>query len=72
MTLVVAAEDPPLAAHATGVSPLGNSPVTLDTVVGLFGDGASAEEIAEQYLAIPPRPGLRSHRLLPGPYRRGG
>jgi uncharacterized protein (DUF433 family) len=52
MTMVVAAEVPPLAADATGVFRVGNSRVTLDTVIGAFRDGATAEEIAEQYPAI--------------------
>jgi len=52
MTMVVAAEIPPLAADAVGVFYVGNSRVTLDTVVGAFRDGATAEEIAEQYPAI--------------------
>jgi uncharacterized protein (DUF433 family) len=52
MTIVVAAETPPLAADAAGVFRVGNSRVTLDTVVGAFRDGATAEEIAEQYPAI--------------------
>jgi len=52
MTMVVAAEAPPLAADAAGVFRVGNSRVTLDTVVGAFCDGATAEEIAEQYPAI--------------------
>lgn len=52
MTMVVAAEAPPLAADAAGVFRVGNSRVTLDTVVGAFRDGATAEEIAEQYPAI--------------------
>jgi uncharacterized protein (DUF433 family) len=52
MTMVVAAEAPPLAADAAGVFRVGNSRVTLDTVVGAFRDGATAEEIAEQYRAI--------------------
>jgi hypothetical protein len=33
MTMVVAAEVPPLAADATGVFRVGNSRVTLDTVI---------------------------------------
>ena len=52
MTMVVVAEAPPLAADAAGVFRVGNSRVTLDTVVGAFRDGATAEEIAEQYPAI--------------------
>jgi hypothetical protein len=41
--MVVAAEAPPLTADATGVFRMGNSRVTLDTVVGAFRDGATAE-----------------------------
>ena len=52
MIMVVAAEAPPLAADAAGVFRVGNSRVTLDTVVGAFCDGATAEEIAGQYPAI--------------------
>jgi uncharacterized protein (DUF433 family) len=52
MTMVVAAEAPPLSADASGVFRVGNSRVTLETVVGAFRDGATAEEIAEQYPAI--------------------
>jgi uncharacterized protein (DUF433 family) len=52
MTMVVAAESPPLSADAAGAFRVGSSRVTLDTVVGAFHDGATAEEIAEQYPAI--------------------
>ncbi|NEV64685.1 DUF433 domain-containing protein [Thiorhodococcus minor] len=52
MSMVVAAETPPLAADAAGIFRVGNSRVTLDTVVGAFSDGATAEEIAEQYPAV--------------------
>ena len=52
MTMVVAAESPPLSADAAGVFRVGNSRVTLETVVGAFRDGATAEEIADQYPAI--------------------
>jgi len=52
MTMVVAAETPPLASDLAGVFHVGKSRVTLDTVVGAFRDGATAEEIAEQYPAI--------------------
>jgi len=41
-----------LAADAAGVFRVGNSHVTLETFVGAFLDGATAEEIAEQYPAI--------------------
>jgi len=49
MTVVVAAETPPLVAGAAGVFHVSKTRVTLDTVVGAFQDGATAEEIAEQY-----------------------
>jgi len=52
MNMVVAAETPPLSADATGVFRVGHSRVTLGTVVGAFRDGATAEEIAEQYPAV--------------------
>ncbi len=52
MTMVVAAETPPLIADVVGVFRVGRSRVTLDTVVGAFRDGATAEEITEQYPAI--------------------
>ena len=52
MTMIVTAETPPLAADAAGIFRVGGSRVTLDTVVGAFRDGATAEEIAEQYPAI--------------------
>lgn len=52
MTMVVAAEIPPLSADASGVFRVGSSRVTLDSIVNAFCDGATAEEIAEQYPAI--------------------
>lgn len=52
MTMVVAAEIPPLSADASGVFRVGGTRVTLDSVVSAFRDGATAEEIAEQYPAI--------------------
>ena len=52
MTMVVAAERPPLSADASGVFRVGSSRVTLDSVVSAFRDGATAEEIAEQYPGI--------------------
>ena len=50
--MVLAAETPPLVADAAGVFLVGTTRVTLDTVVGTFQDGATAEEIAEQYPTI--------------------
>ncbi|HCS90708.1 MAG: DUF433 domain-containing protein [Thiohalocapsa sp. PB-PSB1] len=54
MTMVVAAETPPLPADASGVFRVGSSRVTLDSVVSAFRDGAgaTAEEIAEHYPAL--------------------
>ncbi|NEX20681.1 DUF433 domain-containing protein [Thiorhodococcus mannitoliphagus] len=52
MTMVVAAETPPLSADTFGVFRVGGSRVTLDSVVSAFRDGATAEEIVEQYPAI--------------------
>ncbi|MBK5938056.1 DUF433 domain-containing protein [Halochromatium roseum] len=52
MTMVVAAEAPPIAADADGSFRVGNSRVTLETVISAFLDGATAEEIAEQYPAL--------------------
>ena len=39
----------PLRADHDGVIRVGQTRVTLDTVVGAFNDGATAEEIAQQY-----------------------
>ena len=50
--MVVAAETPPLAADATGIFRVVDSRVTVDTIFGAFRDGATAEEIAEQYPTI--------------------
>src|SRR5438552_14022346 len=43
------AEPPPLHFDADGVARVGGTRVTLDTVVGAWKDGATAEEIVEQY-----------------------
>ena len=52
MTMVVAAEAPPLTADATGVLRVGQSRVTLDTIIGAFLDGTTAEGITEQYSSV--------------------
>jgi len=52
MTMLVAAEAPPLVAGAAGALHVGKTRVTLDTVVGAFQDGATAEEITEQYSTL--------------------
>ena len=49
MSLSVTDQPLPLAIAADGTVTLGTTRVTLDTVVGAFNDGATAEEIAQQY-----------------------
>ncbi len=49
MTLVVTPQSPPLTTDADGVVRIGGTRVTLETVVGVFHDGATAEEIVQQY-----------------------
>ncbi len=49
MSLSIEKESAPLVFDAQGVVRIGNTRVTLDTVVGTFETGASAEEIAQQY-----------------------
>jgi uncharacterized protein (DUF433 family) len=46
------AEPPPLQLDAEGVVRVGGTRVTLDTVIGAFEDGASAEEIVLQYSSL--------------------
>jgi uncharacterized protein (DUF433 family) len=48
----ILAEQPHLTPNADGIIRVGKTRVTLDTVVGAFNDGASAEEIAQQYPAL--------------------
>jgi uncharacterized protein (DUF433 family) len=52
MTLTIASEPIPMAADNNGVVRVGGTRVTLDTVVGAFVDGCSAEEIVLQYPAL--------------------
>jgi uncharacterized protein (DUF433 family) len=52
MTLPIANEPVPLRTDPDGVARVGNTRVTLATVVGAFLDGASAEEIACQYPSL--------------------
>ena len=47
--LTIVAEPPPLYTDAHGVIRVGNTRVTLDTVVSAFEEGATAEEIVYQY-----------------------
>ncbi len=49
MSLAVDPEPVPLVTGADGVVRVGTTRVTLDTVVAAFREGATAEEIAQQY-----------------------
>lgn len=51
--MVIAPEIIPLETDADGVIRVSNTRVTLDTIVTAFKDGATAEEIAQQYPAVP-------------------
>jgi uncharacterized protein (DUF433 family) len=52
MTLEVVAELAPLRVNEDGVALVGKTRVTLDTVVAAFLEGATAEEIVEQYPSL--------------------
>ena len=52
MTLTIAAESPPLQTNQDGVILVGKTRVTLDTVVAVFCQGATAEEIAYRYPSL--------------------
>ncbi|HEY7494157.1 MAG TPA: DUF433 domain-containing protein [Candidatus Tectomicrobia bacterium] len=52
MVLAPATEAIPLTVDAHGVLRVGNTRVTLDTVVAAFADGATAEEIVQQYPSL--------------------
>lgn len=52
MSLVVSADPIPLKTDADGVVRVGKSRVTLDTLVYAFRDGATAEEIVQQYSTL--------------------
>ncbi len=49
MALEVAAEKAPLVTDRDGVVRVGQTRVTLDTVVAAFREGATSEEITQQY-----------------------
>ena len=49
MTLVIEALQPQICLDADGVARVAGTRVTLDTVVTAFKQGATAEEIAQQY-----------------------
>ena len=52
MSVSLNAEPLPLVADSDGVIRIAKTRVTLDTVVGAYQDGLSAEEIAEQYPSL--------------------
>jgi uncharacterized protein (DUF433 family) len=52
MSLIISAEPVPLAADADGVVRVGGIRVTFDTVVAAFNEGATAEEIVQQYPSL--------------------
>lgn len=51
--MVIATETIPLETDAHGVIRVSNTRVTLDTIVAAFKEGATAEEIAQQYSTVP-------------------
>lgn len=52
MTLAILAEPAPLQANEDGVILVGKTRVTLDTVVSVFPQGATAEEIVNRYPSL--------------------
>jgi uncharacterized protein (DUF433 family) len=52
MSLMVMPEPVPLAADRDGVMRVGGTRVTLDMVVAAFREGATAEEITQQYPSL--------------------
>ena len=52
MTLTILSETVPLVTGVDGVTRVGKTRVTLDTVVSAFLDGATAEAIAHQYPSL--------------------
>jgi uncharacterized protein (DUF433 family) len=52
MALSFATQTPPLVSDTNGVVRVGNTRVTLDTVISAFSDGATAEEIVQQYPSL--------------------
>lgn len=49
MALIVRAQAPPLHADEDGISRVGGTRVTLDTVIHAFAAGSTAEEIASRF-----------------------
>jgi uncharacterized protein (DUF433 family) len=52
MTLAPATEVIPFQVDSGGVARIGGTRVTLDTVIAAFSDGATAEEITQQYPSL--------------------
>jgi uncharacterized protein (DUF433 family) len=52
MTLAIVAESAPLQANEDGVFLVGKTRVTLDTVIAVFNQGATAEEIVYRYPSL--------------------
>ena len=52
MALKIKAEPIPLVTDKDGVVRVGNTRVTLDTVISTFAEGATAEEIVQQYPSL--------------------
>lgn len=52
MTLDIKTSPVPLAADATGTVRVGGTRVTLDTVIGAFARGGTAEQIVQQYPSL--------------------
>ncbi|MFL5805877.1 MAG: DUF433 domain-containing protein [Roseiflexaceae bacterium] len=52
MSLIVTAQPIPLTADADGVVRVGNTRVTLDTIIAAFHEGATPETIAQQYPSL--------------------
>jgi len=52
MTLVIETQTLPLIKTANGVIRIARTRVTLDTIVEAFKEGATAEEIAQQYPSV--------------------
>ena len=52
MTLAITDEPTPLTINKDGVARVGGTRVTLETVVTAFNEGATAEEIVQQYPSL--------------------
>ena len=52
MTLVIDTEKAPIAVDADGVARVADTRVTLDVIVSAFDEGATAEEIAQQFPSV--------------------